>query len=47
MIGREDTGTLSTNHMRTFRPCISKAETGFTLMSIERCRLIAQKVIEL
>jgi hypothetical protein len=29
MIGREDTGTLSTNHMRAFRPSISKANTGF------------------
>ena len=29
MIGREDTGTLLTNHMRAFRPSISKAETGF------------------
>jgi hypothetical protein len=31
MIGREDTGTLLTNHMRAFRPSISKAETGFKL----------------
>ena len=29
MIGLEDTGTLSTNHMRAFRPSFSKAMTGF------------------
>jgi len=29
MIGRGDIGTLSTNHMRAFRPSFSKAETGF------------------
>jgi len=29
MIGREDTGTLSTNYMRAFRTSISKAETEF------------------
>ena len=28
MIGREDTGTVSTNHMRAFSPVFSKAETG-------------------
>jgi hypothetical protein len=29
MIGLKHTGTLSTNHMRAFRPSFSKAETGF------------------
>ena len=29
MIGREDTGTLSTNRMRALRVAFSKAETGF------------------
>jgi len=29
MIGRDNAGTLSTNHMRAFRPSLSKAETGF------------------
>jgi hypothetical protein len=29
MVGQEDTGTLSTNHVRAFRPSFSKAETGF------------------
>jgi len=29
LVGREDTGTLSINHMRAFRPSFSKAETEF------------------
>jgi hypothetical protein len=36
MIGREDTGTLSTNHMRAFRPSFSKAETGFKWDKVDR-----------
>jgi len=31
MIGRKDTGALSTNHMRACIPSLSKAETGFKL----------------
>ena len=34
LIGREDTGTLSTNHIRAFRPSFSKAETGFQRSAI-------------
>jgi hypothetical protein len=29
LVGREDTVTLSTNHMRAFSDWFSKAETGF------------------
>jgi hypothetical protein len=36
MIGRENTGTLSTNHMRAFRPSFSKAETGFNSEGVTR-----------
>ena len=35
MIGRQDTGTLSTNHMRAFCPSFSKAETGFKNQEFE------------
>jgi hypothetical protein len=31
MIGREDTGTFLTNHMRAFKPSFAKAETGFKI----------------
>ena len=40
MIGRQDTGPLSSNHMRAFRPSFSKAETGFnTTLPGEQARL--------
>jgi hypothetical protein len=38
MIGREDTGTLSTHHMRAFRPFFSKAETGCEVRMLLKLR---------
>jgi len=36
MIGREDSGTLSTNHIRAFRHSFSKAVTGLKSLGIAR-----------
>jgi hypothetical protein len=38
MIGQEDTGMLSTNHVRGFRHSFSKVETGFKCVSGRKVR---------